>query len=211
MSKQVIIINGSYREEGFTDAMLEIMQARLKEADIGVETVMLRETPIEFCLNCRHCMQTKGSAPGECVINDGMRAIIDKLEAADGYIFASPTNFGTVTALFKRFLERTAVYGEWPWSSHAPKQRKEESKAALCLSSCAAPSLLGRISYHTLKALKMAARNVGAKVVDTLMIGLASSEEKPSLSQSDRKRIERSVQKLIYALKVPRHGDPSPA
>ena len=103
MPKQVLIINGSYREEGFTDLMLGIMKEQLEKAGITVETILLRETPIEFCRNCRNCTQAEGSAPGECAIDDGMRALIGKLEDADGYIFASPTNYGTVTALFKRF------------------------------------------------------------------------------------------------------------
>lgn len=201
MSKQVLIINGSYRDEGFTDLMLGMMKERLEKAGITVETVLLRETPIEFCLNCRNCTQAEGSAPGECVVDDGMSALIVKLEAADGYIFASPTNYGTVTALFKRFLERMTVFGYWPWGTPAPAYRKKESKAALCVSSCAAPSLLGRIDYNTLKTLKMAARNVGAKVVDTLMIGLVSNEKEPTVSPRDHRRIERTVEKLIKALR----------
>jgi len=201
MPKQVLIINGSYREEGFTDLMLGIMKEQLEKAGITVETILLRETPIEFCLNCRNCTQTEGNMPGECAIDDGMRAVIEKLEAADGYIFASPTNYGTVTALFKRFLERMTVYGYWPWGTPAPAYRKKESKAALCVSSCAAPSLFGRVDFNTLKVLKMAARNVGAKVVETLLIGLVSNEREPAVSPRERRRIERAVQKLINALR----------
>jgi multimeric flavodoxin WrbA len=200
MAKQVLIINGSYREAGFTDLMVGIMKARLEEAGIATETLLLREIPIEFCRNCRNCTQGEGNAPGECVIDDGMLAVIEKLEAADGYIFASPTNYGTVTALFKRFLERMTVYGYWPWGTPAPAYRKKETKAALCVSSCAAPSLVGRIDFNTLKTLKMAARNVGAKVVDTQLIGLVSNEKEPAVSPRERRQIERSVQKLIDAL-----------
>ncbi|MBU1641991.1 flavodoxin family protein [bacterium] len=201
MAKQVLIINGSYRDEGFTDLMLGIMKERLEKAGITVETVLLREAPIEFCLNCRNCTQAEGSTPGECSTDDGMRALIGKLEVADGYIFASPTNYGTVTALFKRFLERMTVFVYWPWGTPAPAYRKKESKAALCVSSCAAPSLLGRLEFNTLKVLKMAARNAGAKVVETLLIGLVSNEKEPDISTRDRKRIDRAVQKLIKALR----------
>ena len=201
MSKQVIIINGSYRNEGVTDLMLGIVEERLIEAGISVETVLLRDVPVEFCRNCRHCTQAEGSAPGECVIDDDMHLLIEKLEAADGYVFASPTNYGTVTALFKRFLERMVVYGYWPWGTPFPAYRKKETKAALCVSSCAAPSIMGRIDFNTLKTLKMAARNVGAKVADTLLVGLVASEQTPKVSPRDRKRIEQTAQKLIDALK----------
>lgn len=200
MAKKVIIINGSYRESGFTEKMLDIMDQKLKAAGISVETLVLREIPLSFCQNCRDCTQSEGSEPGKCIIEDGMHTLIEKLEAADGYIFASPTNYGTVTALFKRFLERMTVYAYWPWGTAAPSHRKKISKSAVCVSSCAAPSLMGRLAFSTIKTLKMAARNVGAKVADTLLVGLAGGEEKSSISSFDRKRIERTAEKLITAL-----------
>lgn len=200
MAKKIIIINGSYRDKGFTDVMLDIMKKRLTAAGIAVETVVLRETPIAFCQNCRYCTQSEGSEPGKCSIEDGMEEIIQKLEAADGYIFASPTNYGTVTAIFKRFLERMTVYAYWPWGTAAPAYRKKINKVSICVSSCAAPSLIGRVAFTTLKTLKMAARNVGAKIVDTLLVGLVAGEEKVSISSFDRKRIERTAEKLIMAL-----------
>lgn len=201
MQKRILIINGAYREGGYTDVMVEIAAAALQSQGIATEEVRLRDYPIDFCHNCRHCTQAEGEFPGRCILDDNMGALIAKLEAADGYLFASPTNYGTVTALFKRFLERLVVYGYWPWGSPAPKYRKTRcTKAALCFSSCAAPSLLGRWDFHTLKALKMAARNVGAKVVGTLLIGLVGQEEHPSVSAGDRRRILRAAKKLADVL-----------
>lgn len=55
LPKHLIIINGSYHEDGFTDFMLGIMKERLHAAGISVETLLLRDVPIEFCRNCRHC------------------------------------------------------------------------------------------------------------------------------------------------------------
>jgi len=73
----------------------------------------------------------------------------DVIEAADAYILAAPTNFSSVTALFKRFAERLAVYGYWPWGKHAPVFRKAKlpKKPAIIISSsgmCEA----GRILHH---------------------------------------------------------------
>ena len=56
------------------------------------------------------CTQAAGETPGQCVLGDGMATLIQKIETADSFVLASPTNFYSVTALFKRFMERLLVY-----------------------------------------------------------------------------------------------------
>jgi multimeric flavodoxin WrbA len=200
MPKRVLIINGSYRERGFTDQMVDLMTIQLELAGVEVQKVTLRCFPIEFCTNCRRCTQSDGEAPGHCLIEDNMNSLVEMIETADGYIFASPTNFDTVTALFKRFLERLVIYGYWPWQAPAAKYRKPVAKLSLCVTSCAAPSLLGRFAFNTLGVLKHAARSVGAKVVDTLMVGRVSEELPADISVSDQRRIKKTTKKLIRKL-----------
>jgi len=101
---RVLAINGSYRDDGLTDQAVEALAQALRAAGAEVEIVLLREYPIEFCLNCRACTQLPGTAPGACVRKDTMRELIDKIERANCYILAAPTNFGSVTAIFKRFM-----------------------------------------------------------------------------------------------------------
>jgi multimeric flavodoxin WrbA len=200
MSKRVLIINGSYRERGFTDQMLDLMTIQLELSGVEVEQVLLRRFPIEFCTNCRCCTQSEGDAPGHCPIDDNMKILVEKIEAADGYVFASPTNFGTVTALFKRFLERLVIYGYWPWQAPAPTYRKSPAKHALCVSSCAAPSLIAHFAFNTLTVLKHAARCVGADVVDTLLAGRVSEELPADISVKDQRRIKRVTTNLARKL-----------
>jgi NAD(P)H-dependent FMN reductase len=200
MRNHVLLINGSYRQNGYTDRMLQIMGEQLNSEGVTHETIILRDYPIEFCTNCRTCTRHEGNAPGQCIHHDGMEVLIEKIESADGYVFASPTNFGTVTAVFKRFLERLVVYGYWPWEQPYPKFRKTESKAAICLSSCAAPSLIGRFMFGTLGVMKQAARCVGAKVVDTLLVGQIADQQHKPVDEADRKRIQNVTRRLIDAL-----------
>jgi len=200
MPKKIVIVNGSYREGGMTDQILDLMAIELELTGYRVEQIFLRREALEFCSNCRHCMQSDGEQPGFCRHDDAMTRILEQLESADGYIFASPTNFGTVTALFKRFLERLSVYGYWPWKRPAPRMRKPLSKVALCVTSSAAPSLLERLFGHTLHILKKAPRCVGARVVDTLAIGFAAQELPVAISERDQRRIARAVHSLITRL-----------
>lgn len=195
----VLAINGSYRDDGVTDRAVEAIIGELKSAGVTVEHVHLRDHPIEFCLNCRACTQQPGESPGECVHNDGMRALVDRIEQADGYILAAPTNLGSVTATFKRFMERLIVYGYWPWGAPAPVFRKAKSpkKKAILVSSCAAPGLMGRWLYSAHKQLRMTAEFIGAKPVGTLFTGLVAGQPEAGLPKRVRSRAQALAQKLI--------------
>ena len=197
----IVSINGSYRQNGITDQVLSIMEQTLQRSKVRVETIYLRNFDIEFCLNCRNCTQEPGRTPGVCVHNDGMKELIEKIEAADGYIFASPTNFGSVTALYKRFLERLTPYAYWPWGELSPKYRKNggSGKRAVLVSSSAAPWIIGYYFYNTLSALKMSAKIVGADTVGTIFTGKASLHEHPILPKKSASRAEKLAKKLVLA------------
>ena len=197
--KKILIINGSYRKGGISDQVIHIMTQTLQVAGAKIETVNLREYPIAFCLNCRECTQEEGEAPGLCVQHDGMKALIDKIEKADAYILASPTNFGTVTALFKRFMERLVIYGYWPWDMPAPKGRKKNTikKPAILVSSCAAPGIIGHLFFNSTKQLKMTAKTIGAYAVGTLFTGFVSKEPHPKLSSKVQTKAKLLATKLM--------------
>jgi multimeric flavodoxin WrbA len=197
---KILAINGSYRDDGMTDQTVEALAQASKAAGAEVETIILREYPLEFCLNCRACTQQPGAAPGECVHHDGMQELIDKIEWADCYILAAPTNFGSVTAIFKRFMERLVVYAYWPWDMNGPQYRKGQvpKKKALLVSSCAAPGIIGRWFFETDKQLKMTAKTIGAEIVGTLFTGMIAKEQQPKLPESVRSKIKALAGRLVH-------------
>lgn len=196
---RLLAINGSYRENGAIDQAVSAAAQAATAAGATVEIIALREVPIEFCLNCRHCTQQPGDAPGECVHEDRMRELVEKIEAADGYILASPTNFYAVTAIFKRFMERLVVYAWWPWGAHAPKFRKRaHDKKAILIASSAAPGPMGRLFYTTLKQLRQTARTIGAKPAGSVFIGSMSQQEHPVLPDRARRQVQDLVGKLLH-------------
>lgn len=196
---RLLAINGSYREDGIIDQAVATAVRAAAEAGAEVETIYLRSYPIEFCLNCRECTQLPGESPGHCIQQDGMQALIDKIETADGYILASPTNIGTVTAIYKRFMERLAVYAYWPWGAPAPQMRrgKRLKKKAVLISSSAAPGLMGRLFFNTLKQLRQSATAIGAKSVGTLWLGMVANEPNRRLSDRQVRQIQRRVKTLL--------------
>ena len=200
---KVLIINGSYRDAGISREFVDTIYETLSACHHQVEIVNLKEYTIRYCLNCRSCTQEEGEAPAKCVIDDDMKQIIQKIEESDGYVLLSPTNFGTVTALYKAFLERLVPYGYWPWGEVAPKDRKEiKSKKSIVISSCAAPSLIGRFAFSSLKLLKLTAKTIGAKVVDSLMVGLISHKENIAIDARDKKRVVAIAKSLDRALNI---------
>jgi len=198
---RVLSINGSYRDDGITDQAIEAAVRALSEAGADVECVALRDYPIEFCLNCRSCTQEAGDAPGQCVHDDGMRELVQKIEGADAYILAAPTNFDSVTAIFKRFMERLVVYAYWPWGTPAPKFRKANApkKKAMLISSSAAPAMMGRWLFQSAKQLKMTATVIGARPVGTLFAGKVASEPDAGYPGRMRHNAEGLARKLLQS------------
>lgn len=196
---KILAINGSYRDGGVTDQAVDGILDKLQAMNAEVEHIKLRDYPIKFCLNCRECMQEPGDAPGHCIRADGMVKLVQKIERADGLVLAAPTNFSSVTALFKRFSERLAVYGFWPWGKATPVFRKAKlpKKPAIVISSCAAPGILGRLTYGTNRNLRVAAKTMGGKVVGSMTTGMMSVERRPGLPKSAERKIEALAPRLV--------------
>ena len=196
---KILAVNGSYRDDGITDQAVKAAVQAVQALGAEVDVILLREHPIEFCLNCRECTQRPGNSPGECVHHDGMQELIDKIEQADGYIIASPTNFGSVTAVFKRFMERLVVYAYWPWSKSSPTFRKANGpkKKAVLISSCAAPGILGRWLFGTHTQLETTAQTIGADTVGTLFAGLIAKEPHPQISQRVKAKANALAARLV--------------
>ena len=196
---KILAINGSYRDDGITDQTVDAFAQAIKAAGAEVEIILLRDYPIEFCLNCRACTQQPGVEPAECVHHDGMKELIEKIERADCYILATPTNMGSVTAIFKRFMERLVVYAYWPWSMNGPQFRKAQAtkKKALLVSSSAAPGILGRMLFGTNKQLKMTAKTIGAEVVGTIFTGMIAKEQHPKLPDRVKAKIRTLAGRLV--------------
>ncbi len=190
----IIGIVGSYRKNGTIDtAVSEILEAAAQKG-AHTEKIYLQDQHIEFCTNCRHCLQTPGR--GECVLKDDMASLLDRIEAADALVLGSPVNFGDINALTRRFLERTVCYGYWPWTSPAPiHSTAKPKKKAVLVTSSAAPRLIARWLMVPIKTLKDLASMLGAKPIGTLWIGMVDPKDS-KLSTRNHQR----AQQLGYQL-----------
>ena len=197
MRRKVVAIVGTYRKSGMSGAAVEAVLEAARESGAETHTIYLTEHPIEFCTNCRECMQQAGVERGRCVQHDGLEPILEEIETADAIVLGSPVNCGDVTAIFRRFMERLVGFGYWPWGRKAPVARmKTRRRKAVFVATSAMPGFLIPVATGAGKALRMTADLLGAHPVGRLWIGLAAMEPHQPLPSRARKRARRLGRKL---------------
>lgn len=102
---RAIVINGSTRENGNTDTILDEFIRGAKSTDIDISYVKLRDLDIANCIGCCTCREE-----GECHFDDDMTHIREQLEHSKYIVFASPLYWCEVTGLMKTFVDRLYFY-----------------------------------------------------------------------------------------------------
>jgi len=95
---QYLLISGSPRK-GNTDFVLSKIADSIKEDS---ETIILRQKKIKHCIGCLMCHNKP-----ECVIQDDMKEILDKMIDSKVIIIGTPNYFGNISGLLKDFIDRT--------------------------------------------------------------------------------------------------------
>jgi multimeric flavodoxin WrbA len=197
---KILALNGSYRRGGIIDtAIAEILEAA-RESGAETDEIRLIDEQIAFCTNCRTCTQEAGIRRGQCVIDDAMKKVLAAVEEADAIVLGSPMNFGTVTAVTKRFLERLVCFAYWPWGKLAPKMRDtRKRKNAVVVASSMSPFLMGRFSKRYVGVLKEIAGILGARTRGVVYVGLAARGKRQGIGVRAGKRARAFGKKLASA------------
>lgn len=98
---RVLVINGSPRVKGNSDLLCDEFIRGAEEAGQQVEKISLYEKKIAPCRACYTCFKT-----GACVQKDDMAEILEKAEASDVLLLASPTYFLTMSGQMKVMIDR---------------------------------------------------------------------------------------------------------
>ncbi|MDD3683586.1 flavodoxin family protein [Desulfovibrio desulfuricans] len=102
MNKRICILAGSPRKNGNSAMLCNEFARGAKDGGHSVETIFLRDKKIGYCLACYHCKKSEGV----CAINDDMADILDKINAADVIVMASPVYFYSIDAQMKALIDR---------------------------------------------------------------------------------------------------------
>ncbi len=98
---KVLLLSGSPKPEGNTAQLIKECARVIREAGVEAEVVSFSDMKIESCTACGKCSET-----GECILEDGLNEVIDKLRASQGFIVGSPVYFGTARGDVMAALQR---------------------------------------------------------------------------------------------------------
>ena len=101
VAKRVLVINGSTRENGNTDAILNSFTKGLSAAGLHMRYAVLRELNIHNCIGCCQCLREK-----TCHSQDDMTDLREAIIKSAALVFASPIYWCEVTGLMKTFIDR---------------------------------------------------------------------------------------------------------
>ena len=97
----ILLFNGSPRKRGNTDLLLERIEQGIHRGGQLAEHINLTQLDIHPCTGCGHCEKE-----GQCVFQDDMTPLYEKIDAAHRIVIGSPIYFYGVTAQAKAFIDR---------------------------------------------------------------------------------------------------------
>jgi multimeric flavodoxin WrbA len=106
---KVVAFNGSARKDGNTAILIRRVLQILKEEGVETELIQLAGQQIRGCTACGTCQKIQNK---QCnIVNDNINLYIEKMVAADGIIFGSPTYFSMMTSEMKALIDRAGFVG----------------------------------------------------------------------------------------------------
>jgi multimeric flavodoxin WrbA len=113
---KILAIIGSHRAGNTLKAVQELKLEMLQHhSGLEFEYVNIWQKDIKICKGCFVCL-ARGIE--KCPLKDDIPGIIEKMQAADGIILASPVYVMNVTPLMKNFIDRLSSYCHRPAFFH---------------------------------------------------------------------------------------------
>ena len=173
---------------GNTYDVLEMLQQSNPEIEFKI--LMLSELDLKDCFGCYSCIN---NGEETCPLKDDRDVILEAMKNADGTLFASPTYARMVTALMKKFVERTSFLAHRPIFF---------GKYAMALATCA-----GFGGDLTCNYLKENFTQCGFNFVSSVDLKVATRSEKET--EQNRKKALKAYEKLLHAIRTHEKFEPS--
>lgn len=103
---KVLLVNGSSRNNGCTNAALTEVARALKEEGIETEMFFIGNEGLPDCIACGKCRET-----GHCVFDDAVNEFVEKAKDADGFVFGSPVYYAHPSGRLLSFMDRAFYSG----------------------------------------------------------------------------------------------------
>lgn len=98
---KVLMLNGSPRANGNTSLALREIASVLEKEGVETEIVQVGHLAVRGCVACLSCRKT-----GECVVDDIVNELAEKLKEADGMVVASPVYYAAANSTLTAVLDR---------------------------------------------------------------------------------------------------------
>ena len=125
--KDVLIIDGATRENGYTKKLINYLKENLDYENAKVYEVS--KMSVSYCDGCNFCEENE-----KCKFRD-LDDFFNDFENADLIVFASPVYNGTFTAPIKAVIDRFQVYYTYFYKNKKIQKIAKRRKAVLLSSS----------------------------------------------------------------------------
>ena len=177
----VVIINGSYHQEGMTSALIKNLKKGIREnrPKARFREIFLMDEEFGYCTGCGTCIRDSESDIPVCSVDDDVREWLEILMECDIVVLATPIYEKAPTAIMKKFLERNLVMAKG--GPPKPRARPKKGKKGVVLLSAGAPWpfdwVLGMYRYSRY-ILRFMCKGYGCSTVRTLTAGGMESGQK---------------------------------
>ena len=104
---KVLLVNGSPRKNGCTNAALNEIAGTLAEEGVESEIFWVGAKPVRDCIACHKCVEL-----GKCVFDDDpANALAEKAKECDGFVFGSPVYYAHPSGQLLSVLDRAFYSG----------------------------------------------------------------------------------------------------
>lgn len=103
---KVLLVNGSSRKNGCTQAALSEVARALNEEGVETEIFFIGNEALPDCIACRKCKGT-----GRCIFHDIVNEFVEKAKSADGFVFGSPVYYAHPSGRLLTFMDRVFYSG----------------------------------------------------------------------------------------------------
>ena len=131
--KKVLALMGSPRKGKNTDTLLDYLLDGIKENDLDINKIYLKDKDVSGCTACDYCGKS-----GDCIRKDDMNDIYSEFDKSDIIILAAPVYFNSVNSLTKTMIDRCQKYWSLKYSLKE-KYKDTDDRMGIFLSTGGAP------------------------------------------------------------------------
>ncbi|MFW9921921.1 MAG: flavodoxin family protein [Candidatus Thorarchaeota archaeon] len=191
---RILALLGTPRKEN-TYKMIKLLEESLisnGNKDLEFEYLFLDELDLGFCKSCFSCYN---NGEQTCPKANKTLLVLEKMNAAQGLIFASPVYCDSYSALMKTFIDHLAFL------NHRPRLF---DKKAIILSTTHESG-----TKYTMEFLEQTARRWGCEVVDSLGVKMMQYTYREKYRNKIHKEIEKLAKKFTLAINENWHSSPT--